>query len=132
MLMCGRFTNLYTWEEIYAYYNLIGETPANWRPSHNVCPTDPVGMIALAGGRRTFERLRWGLIPYWWSKPLKELRLATFNARAETVETKPFFREASSAGAASSRCRDITNGSTGMVRRSRRSPGTSRRRMARS
>jgi putative SOS response-associated peptidase YedK len=33
-------------------------------------------------------------VPRWWSKPLKELRVATFNARAETVETKPFFRDA--------------------------------------
>jgi putative SOS response-associated peptidase YedK len=38
--------------------------------------------------------LRWGLVPWWWSKPLKELRAATFNARAETVESKPFFRDA--------------------------------------
>jgi len=38
--------------------------------------------------------MRWGLVPRWWSKPLKELRAATFNARAETVETKPFFRDA--------------------------------------
>jgi putative SOS response-associated peptidase YedK len=38
--------------------------------------------------------MRWGLVPSWWSKPLKELRLATFNARAETVTEKPFFREA--------------------------------------
>ena len=38
--------------------------------------------------------MRWGLIPSWWSKPLKELRLATFNARAETVTEKPFFRGA--------------------------------------
>jgi len=37
--------------------------------------------------------MRWGLVPFWWSKPLKELRLATFNARVETVTTKPFFRE---------------------------------------
>jgi putative SOS response-associated peptidase YedK len=36
----------------------------------------------------------WGLVPCWWSKPLKELRLATFNARIETVTTKPFFKEA--------------------------------------
>ena len=35
-----------------------------------------------------------GLIPRWWSKPLKEAKIATFNARAETVETKPFFRDA--------------------------------------
>ena len=37
--------------------------------------------------------MRWGLVPFWWSKPLKELKLATFNARAETVTEKPFFRE---------------------------------------
>ena len=35
-----------------------------------------------------------GLGASWWSKPLKELKLATFNARAETVTEKPFFREA--------------------------------------
>jgi putative SOS response-associated peptidase YedK len=38
--------------------------------------------------------MRWGLVPHWWSKPLKELQASTFNARAETVETKPFFRDA--------------------------------------
>jgi putative SOS response-associated peptidase YedK len=27
-------------------------------------------------------------------EPLKEMRLATFNARAETVATKPMFRDA--------------------------------------
>jgi putative SOS response-associated peptidase YedK len=45
-------------------------------------------------GKRDVVRMRWGLVPRWWSKPLKELRAATFNARAETVETKPFFRDA--------------------------------------
>ena len=39
-------------------------------------------------------RMRWGLVPSWWSKPLKEMKLATFNARAETVATKPMFRSA--------------------------------------
>src|SRR6266446_1735776 len=44
-------------------------------------------------GKRELVEMRWGLVPFWWSKPLKELRLATFNARVETVTTKPFFRE---------------------------------------
>jgi putative SOS response-associated peptidase YedK len=92
--MCGRFTDMYTWEEVYRYYQLIGETPTNWGPNFNVCPTDPAGVVVPREGKRGFERMRWGLIPRWWSKPLKELRLATFNARAETVRTKPFFREA--------------------------------------
>jgi putative SOS response-associated peptidase YedK len=38
--------------------------------------------------------MRWGLVPSWWSKPLKAMRIATFNARAETVADKPVFREA--------------------------------------
>jgi putative SOS response-associated peptidase YedK len=51
-------------------------------------------MILVRDGKRRFERVRWGLAPYWWSKPLKALGLSTFNARAETVETKPFFGDA--------------------------------------
>jgi putative SOS response-associated peptidase YedK len=38
--------------------------------------------------------MRWGLIPRWWSKTIKDAKIATFNARAETIETKPFFRDA--------------------------------------
>ncbi len=30
----------------------------------------------------------------WWSKPFKELCASTFNARAEIVESKPFFSDA--------------------------------------
>lgn len=37
--------------------------------------------------------MRWGLVPSWWSRPLKEFKLATFNARAETVAEKPMFRD---------------------------------------
>ena len=37
--------------------------------------------------------MRWGLVPFFWKKPLKEMP-ATFNARAETVSEKPMFREA--------------------------------------
>ena len=38
--------------------------------------------------------MRWGLVPTRWNKPLKELKLATFNARSATVDTKPFFKTA--------------------------------------
>jgi putative SOS response-associated peptidase YedK len=37
--------------------------------------------------------MRWGLVPYWWKKPLKQVP-ATFNARAESVATTPMFRDA--------------------------------------
>jgi putative SOS response-associated peptidase YedK len=44
-------------------------------------------------GRRELVTMRWGLVPYFWKKTLKEVP-ATFNARAESVAEKPMFREA--------------------------------------
>ena len=93
--MCGRATYKLTWEEIVALYRLTLDTaPHNFRPRFNVCPTTTIDAIVSSDGKRSLERMRWGLIPSWWKKPLKELKLATFNARAETVATKPFFRSA--------------------------------------
>jgi len=93
--MCGRFTRLYTWEELIALYRLtMPAPPSNLQPRYNICPTDPVDVVVSANGERTFAQMRWGLVPFWWSKPLKEMRMATFNARAETVATKPMFRDA--------------------------------------
>ena len=63
-------------------------------PRYNICPTDPIDVVTEQDGKRDFVRMPWGLVPRWWSKPLKELKAATSNARAETLETKPFFRDA--------------------------------------
>jgi putative SOS response-associated peptidase YedK len=93
--MCGRFTVKATWAELVDLYRLTMDAPPhNLRPRFNVCPTDPVDVVTAKDGKRDLVSMRWGLVPWWWSKPLKELRMATFNARAETVETKPFFRDA--------------------------------------
>jgi putative SOS response-associated peptidase YedK len=93
--MCGRFTVKATWAELVALYRLTMDAPPhNLPPRYNVCPTDPIDVVTEQDGKRDLARMRWGLVPRWWSKPLKELRAATFNARAETVETKPFFRDA--------------------------------------
>jgi putative SOS response-associated peptidase YedK len=93
--MCGRFTYRLTWEEIVRLYGLTLEQPArNTQARYNVCPTDPVDTIVERDGKRELVSMRWGLVPRWWSKSLKDLKAATFNARAETVETKPFFRDA--------------------------------------
>jgi putative SOS response-associated peptidase YedK len=93
--MCGRFTYKLTWEEIVRLYRLTSDQPArNTQARYNVCPTDTIDTVIPRDGRRELVPMRWGLIPRWWAKPLKELRLATFNARAETVTEKPFFRDA--------------------------------------
>lgn len=93
--MCGRFTYKLTWEELVRLYGLTLDQPSrNTEARYNVCPTDPIDTVIEHDGRRELMPMRWGLIPRWWSKPVKELKAATFNARAETVETKPFFRDA--------------------------------------
>jgi putative SOS response-associated peptidase YedK len=90
--MCGRFTQKYTWQELAELYRL-NQTPQNIRSAYNICPTDPVGVIIPGGNGLFLMPMRWGLIPRWWSKSLKELP-ATFNARVETVANKPMFRDA--------------------------------------
>ena len=90
--MCGRFTQNYTWEEVYAFLNVFG-TPRNLRPRYNVAPTTNIDVIRLdREGRRELVSMRWGLVPYFWKKSLKGVP-ATFNARAETIAEKPMFRE---------------------------------------
>ena len=91
--MCGRFTRMYTWQELVALYRLtLGAS--NLQPRYNIFPPTQVDAVLEMDGRRELVSMRWGLVPSWWSKPLKEMRLATFNARAETVATKPMFRSA--------------------------------------
>jgi putative SOS response-associated peptidase YedK len=93
--MCGRFTRMYSWRELVALYRLTDKAPpSNLQPRYNICPTTQVDAVLFRDGKRTLQSMRWGLIPNWWSKPLKEMKLATFNARAETVGEKPMFRSA--------------------------------------
>ena len=90
--MCGRFTRNYTWSQIYAMYQLTS-VPANIQPNFNVCPTDTVDVVVRGDDKRVLISMRWGLIPGLWKKPLKEMRVATFNARSDTIAEKPMFRD---------------------------------------
>ncbi len=92
--MCGRFTQQFSYAELHAYFSFFGQPLGNIEPRYNICPTQPVTVVLGDGGQGHFlERMRWGLVPSWWKKPLRELP-ATFNARAETVTVKPAFRSA--------------------------------------
>jgi putative SOS response-associated peptidase YedK len=93
--MCGRFTYRLTWPELVRLYRLTLDAPArNTQPRYNICPTTSIDAVIERDGTRELLPMRWGLIPSWWSKPLKEMKVATFNARAETVADKPVFRDA--------------------------------------
>lgn len=91
--MCGRFTQKFSWYEIRDLYELVGDA-RNLQAHYNIAPTDTVEVVRLAeGGTAELVPMRWGLIPYWWKKPLKQVP-ATFNARGETVAGAPMFRDA--------------------------------------
>ncbi|MFA6162194.1 MAG: SOS response-associated peptidase [Methylobacter sp.] len=51
-----------------------------------------IAIVREEEGRRRFALARWGLIPHW-AKDIK-IGYSTINARAETVATKPAFRNA--------------------------------------
>jgi putative SOS response-associated peptidase YedK len=86
--MCGRFVQRYGWHEVQELYELPEGPARNLQAHYNIAPTDPVEVVRLDSDNATeMVSMRWGLIPWWWKKPLKQLP-ASFNARAETVSSK--------------------------------------------
>jgi putative SOS response-associated peptidase YedK len=90
--MCGRFTQHYTWREVHDLLDLVGAA-RNLEPRYNIAPTTTIDAAMPSGEGRALVPVRWGLVPAWWKKSLKEVP-STFNARAETVAEKPMFRSA--------------------------------------
>src|SRR5438067_13772515 len=93
--MCGRVKLATDVSEIKLRFRIPTEYPTpNFPPSWNVAPTHslPIVRYDTEPGHRTLDLMRWGLVPYW-SKDLK-IGFSTINAMAETVDTKPVFREA--------------------------------------
>ena len=68
-------------------------TALNLEPRYNIAPTQQIDVIHVPDDKTLLAKMRWGLIPPWWKKSAKETP-STFNARAETVAEKPFFRSA--------------------------------------
>ena len=96
--MCGRFA-LYTEPTKVARLlqaQLVGVAD-DWQPSWNVPPTDPIlgarDEVDRQGNlSRTLRPYRWGLVPPWAKDPASVK--GTFNARAESVASKPMYRSA--------------------------------------
>lgn len=63
-----------------------------WSPSWNIGPTAPVLGARQRHGERVLSAFAWGLLPGWCDDPKVAVR--AFNARAESVATKPMFRQA--------------------------------------
>ena len=90
--MCGRFVQAYTWSELHEVLDILGPN-RNLPARYNLAPTQAVDVILAQGEALELTLRRWGLVPGWWKKSLKEVP-STFNARAETLAEKPMFRTA--------------------------------------
>jgi putative SOS response-associated peptidase YedK len=94
--MCGRVRLSDDFSEIKIAFRIPPEypTPNTYAPSWNVAPTDslPIVRYDSKAGERSLDLMRWGLVPYW-AKDTK-IGFSTINAMAETVDSKPVFREA--------------------------------------
>ena len=79
------------WSELVALYR-VHDRP-NLKPRYNIAPTQDVLAVRLDNdGDQQLAELRWGLIPL--GAKVEKISYSTINARAETVASKPAFRDA--------------------------------------
>lgn len=89
--MCGRYSNLMPPEAMRRLFKTVGPLP-NLPPGFNCAPTQALPVVRRGREGRQLVLMRWGLVPPWSAGPGSGPSLV--NARAETVATKPAFREA--------------------------------------
>jgi putative SOS response-associated peptidase YedK len=92
--MCGRATLTTPPEDLAEIFGLA-EVPA-LAPRFNIAPTQPIAIVRATKPAeppaRRLELVHWGLVPHWAADARDAAR--HINARAETLFTKPAFRDA--------------------------------------
>lgn len=88
--MCGRYAFFLPPEAIEVLFEVLDSI--EYPPRFNITPTQPIIAILEQQGRRRAELFRWGFVPGWVKDP-REFPLL-INARAESMATKPSFRDA--------------------------------------
>lgn len=86
--MCGRYSLVRPEDELIEAFDLPGLT-FDYFARYNVAPSQQAPVIAEDQKGRRIGLMEWGLIPRWVEEPGKPL----INARSESVESKPSFRD---------------------------------------
>ena len=89
--MCGRYSLATDIEELANRFSFEGGGPSR-QARFNIAPTQEVLTVTQGNSVNHARSMKWGLIPFW----AKDSSIANrmINARAETIETKPMFRQA--------------------------------------
>lgn len=88
-LVCGRYASTRSAVALAAFFDAEDDTGDQLAPAEELRPTDPVPIVRPSGTYRALGVARWGLLSPW--RP--DAGPVLFNARAETLATKPAFRE---------------------------------------
>ena len=87
--MCGRYSLTSNTEVLVTQFKL--QTTSALKPRYNISPSQNCPVITQNKDRtRKIQSMRWGLVPHWSKRLDKKLLL--FNARSETIDTKPSFK----------------------------------------
>ncbi|MBV8738098.1 MAG: SOS response-associated peptidase [Alphaproteobacteria bacterium] len=92
--MCGRARLSTDLSQVKLVFSIPPERPTpNVAATWNLAPTQsaPVVHFDPRAGERSLDVMRWGLVPHW-AKDIK-IGYSTFNAKAESIDTRPAFRE---------------------------------------
>ena len=89
--MCGRFVSYRDLEALRAHFP-IDRVEATLSPNYNVAPTQMISAIVRQDDENVLRTFRWGLVPFWAKDP--SIGNKMINARSETVDAKPSFRNA--------------------------------------
>jgi putative SOS response-associated peptidase YedK len=92
--MCGRYRRTTQEEELARLYHIPIPKQTDLPISYNIAPSQQVLTIRFnpETRQRSLNALQWGLIPSWAIGP--KIAYKTVNARVETIDTAPSYREA--------------------------------------
>jgi putative SOS response-associated peptidase YedK len=90
--MCGRIVRSSPAEVLAREFGVEPPADVDLRPRWNLCPGEDLVIVVQKGEERRMGTVRWGFVPWFARSPTEGTR--SINARAESVATRPAFRDA--------------------------------------
>lgn len=88
--MCGRYNLISDAGALVDFFRTVNRLDT--QPRYNIAPSQDVPVVRAGKSGRELVLMHWGLVPHWARD--RKIAYHTINARAETVASKPAFRDA--------------------------------------